>query len=353
MTKSYALTVAEMDTLFEALSEKYAIYAPTRLHNGGRYALDDTILYKEVTKYEEIEWKQRSIFSMKEVLTPLSQTLFYFTEEDSKEAKLKDERELLIFGRACDLNSVKIQDQIFLENGGEQDYFYKRLREKAHFAVMQCDDQYDGCFCCSLGTNVTDIHDFGVAFSEVGAKIQLNSELFEGYFSDAQETLFEVSFPQENQLKVAFPQIESQEEYQRLRVHPMWEEYDKRCIACGKCTIACNTCTCFTTTDIFYSENQNVGERRRGCASCMIAGFDTMAGDHCFRKTVKDRYRFKILHKVYGHDARFHTGAMCTGCGRCDADCPELISYSQTLANINAALIEIRQEIKEGVPFHV
>ena len=353
MTKSYALTVAEMDQLFAKLSERYAIYAPTRLHNGGRYALDDTILYKEVTKYSDIEWKQRSIFSMKEVLTPLSQTLFYFTEDEFKEAKVKDERDILIFGRACDLNSVKIQDQIFLENGGEEDYFYKRLREKAHFALMQCDEQFDGCFCCSLGTNVTDLHDLGVAFAEDGAKIQLTSNLFAQYFTENDETLFEVSFPEKNELKVDFPHIETQEEYRRLQVHPMWDEYDKRCIACGKCTIACNTCTCFTTTDIFYGENANVGERRRGCASCMIEGFDTMAGDHCFRKSVKERYRFKILHKVYAHDVRFHTGPMCTGCGRCDADCPELISYSATLEKINNALVEIRQDIKEGVPFNV
>lgn len=41
----------------------------------------------------------------------------------------------------------------------------------------------------------------------------------------------------------------------------MWDEYDARCIACGKCNFVCPTCTCFTMQDIYYKENENVGER--------------------------------------------------------------------------------------------
>ena len=341
MKKSYRLSTIEMNFLFAKLSEKYAIYAPKRITNGGRYALDDTIMYKEVTTFEEIEYKQRSIFSMKEVITPTTQTLFYFTEDEFKESTLKDERELLIFGRACDLNSVKIQDQMFLENG-EEDFFYKRMREKAHFVLIECTDQFDGCFCCSINTNETDLHDLAVSFREDGAFVELNSDLFSDYLKVYEPCEYQVAFPQENELKVDFPYLESVEEYNQLKLHPMWEEYEKRCIGCGKCTITCSTCTCFTTTDICYSSNSQVGERRRTCDSCMLASFDTMAGGHCFRKTIKDRYRFKVLHKVYAHDARFHTGLMCVGCGRCDADCPELISFSETLNKINQALKEIR-----------
>ena len=29
----------------------------------------------------------------------------------------------------------------------------------------------------------------------------------------------------------------------------MWEEYAKRCIACGRCNFSCPTCSCFTTVD--------------------------------------------------------------------------------------------------------
>jgi predicted aldo/keto reductase-like oxidoreductase len=38
---------------------------------------------------------------------------------------------------------------------------------------------------------------------------------------------------------------------------------------------------------------------------------------------------------------------MCVGCGLCDSDCPQLISYSATLEKINLALKEIRLEAKK------
>ena len=39
METSYRLSAGEMDTLFAKLAENYLIYAPVRIHNGGRYAL--------------------------------------------------------------------------------------------------------------------------------------------------------------------------------------------------------------------------------------------------------------------------------------------------------------------------
>lgn len=347
MKKSYRLSSQEMDQLLEKLQQKYVIYAPKRIHNGGRYALDDTIMYKKITHFDEIEYRQRSIFPMKEVLTPITQTLFYFTEDEFRESKLKDQRDLLIFGRACDLNAVKIQDQMFLKNGGQADYFYQRLREKAHFVLMECTDQFDGCFCCSMHTNVTDLHDLAVSFREDGAFVEPNGSLFSKDLQAFEPSNYQIGFPTENKLKIDFPQIKNIDEYNQLKNHPMWDEYEKRCIGCGKCTVTCSTCTCFTTSDFCYTNNAQVGERRRTCDSCMFSSFDTVAGGNNFRHSVKDRYRFKIMHKVYAHNARFHNGPMCVGCGRCDADCPQLISYSQTLKNINQALKEIRAKNQE------
>lgn len=347
METSYHLSVAEMDQLLARLAQKYIIYAPVRIHNAGRYALNDNIIYQEVHHYQDIEFHDRSIFSMKEVLTPISQTLFYFNEDEFSEAKLKDDRDILIFGRACDLNSVKIQDEMFLKNGQVADYFYERLRAKTHFALMECTTQFNGCFCCSLGTNVTDLHDFAVSFRDDGAFVDVKNKAFAKYFVDGTPSDYEIKAPVENELKVDYPHIRNKEEYRRLVAHPMWDEFEKRCIGCGKCTIACSTCTCFTTKDICYTQNRHVGERRRVQTSCMLADFDQVAGGGCFRKTIGDRYRFKILHKVYAYDARFKEGPMCVGCGRCDADCPEEISYSATLHKINVALAEIRQDMAQ------
>lgn len=342
--KTYQLKAEDMNRLLADLEERFVIYAPVRVPAGGRYAGDDSVLYQQVHKYEEIEFRMRSTYAMKEVITPITQTLFYFTEDEFRESKLDDARDILIFGRACDINAMKIQDQIFLENGNMEDFFYKRVRDKVKFALMECKEQFDGCFCCSTGSNVTDQHAIAVSFGEDAAYVEVKDEALDGYFEGCRPTDYEMVFPVENDLKVEFPKIEDLDMVNRLKSHPMWDEYDARCIACGACTVACSTCTCFETTDITYSQNGRVGERRRTCSSCMVEGFDEVAGGACFRKKTSEKYRYKILHKVYGHDARFHTGPMCVGCGRCSARCPQLIGYPETLKKLAKAIKEIKQE---------
>lgn len=344
--KTYLLGPQAFNKLFARLNEQYDIYAPVRLPAGGRYAQQDSVMYRQVYRYEDIEYHDRSTYPMKEVLTPITQTLFYFTEDEYKESRLP-EKDILIFGRACDINAIKIQDQIYLQNGDFEDFFYKRIRDKVKFALMECTQQFEGCFCCSVGANVTDLHSLAVSFGETGAYIEVSDPAFRDYFEEEEASDYQIQFPKENELKVDFPVIDSLELANRLKEYPLWEEFEERCIACGSCTVACSTCTCFETTDIIYAQNTHVGERRRTCSSCMVEGFDEMAGGHCFRKKTSEKYRYKILHKVYGHNARFHTGPMCVGCGRCSVRCPELISYPATLDKLSKAIAEIRE--KEGI----
>ena len=82
--------------------------------------------------------------------------------------------------------------------------------------------------------------------------------------------------------------------------------------------------------DIFYRDNEKAGERRRVWASCQVDGYTDMAGGISFRKTQGDRFRFKVMHKIYDYEKRFGY-PMCVGCGRCDDVCPEYISYSNCI----------------------
>ena len=82
--------------------------------------------------------------------------------------------------------------------------------------------------------------------------------------------------------------------------------------------------------------------------SCQIAGFDQMAGQKEIRSRAGDRMRYKVLHKFYDYNARFHEGNMCVGCGRCIDRCPEFISIAATVEKMNKALDEIKakQEVR-------
>ena len=120
------------------------------------------------------------------------------------------------------------------------------------------------------------------------------------------------------------------------------DDYDSRCINCGRCNFVCPTCTCFTMQDLFYSENGKAGERRRVWASCMVDGFTEVAGGGCYRQKNGQRMRFKVLHKVLDYKQRngYH---MCVGCGRCDDICPEYISFSNCVNRLQDAVMEVKQ----------
>ena len=75
----------------------------------------------------------------------------------------------------------------------------------------------------------------------------------ESYFRDCASASFAPSFVENNQLQVSIPEIPDQEVLTELKSHSMWDEFNKRCVSCGACTLACSTCTCFTARRYYLS----------------------------------------------------------------------------------------------------
>jgi len=340
---SYELDKKQKANLFTALSDTFDIYAPKRFKAEGRYSDTDIIKYDKINSFEEIEYKTKSDYPMKEVISPIQQTLFYFTEDEYRESK-GPMRPILIFARACDINANHIQSAIYKGNGGYSDSYYLRMKEKIKFILLECYGGDENCFCVSMNTNITDDYSLAFHFMEDGGiKVQVKDDSFRKYFKGDKTSRFTPEFVRENELKVVVPEIKNREILNKLKKHPFWQEYNKRCISCGACTIACSTCTCFTQRDMIYGDNPEVGERRRVSASCQVDGFTLMAGGASFRPTAGDRMRYKILHKFHDYKVRFGRD-MCVGCGRCTARCPEFISITHTLEKMSAAIKEIEEE---------
>ncbi len=343
---SYKLSTQEANQVLGKLAEKYGVYAPKRFVNQGRYSATDVIRYDQVTSAEEIVWQVKADYPAKEVINPIQQAIFYFTEDEYRESKGKD-KPVLIFARPCDINAQKIQANIMAGNGGFTDMYYARVHDRLKFILMDCNGGDDTCFCVSMGSNVVSPEDYSAAvkFTEDGMLVEVTDPDLAPYFEGLKSADFKPEFVQENELKVTVPDLSDKEVRLALKKHPMWKEFDSRCVSCGACTIACSTCTCFTTRDIIYGDNPEVGERRRVAASCQVAGFDQMAGQREFRSTAGDRMRYKVLHKFHDYKARFGDRDMCVGCGRCTHRCPELISISATVNKVNAAVEEIKAEL--------
>lgn len=315
--------ILEKENLFKRLADAYDIYAPVVKQGEGCFSDTDVIRYDRVHSFEEIEWERRSDYSFKEVLLPINETLFYFTESRMEESE-PPKRPVIIFLRSCDLHALKRLDTIYLKNGAE-DFYYKRRRELVKFALMGCSETCGSGFCVSMGTNRADNYDFSLKLTEeavlVDCRDESMRELFAGYSAGEQDV--KPDFVTENKEKVRLPQHLSNESF----TDEIWKEYGSRCIGCGRCNFVCPTCTCYTMQDIFYQDNPKAGERRRVWASCQVDGYTDIAGGISFRKTQADRVRFKVMHKIHDYEKRFGY-PMCVGCGRCDAVCPEYISYS-------------------------
>jgi anaerobic sulfite reductase subunit A len=260
--------------------------------------------------------------------------LFYFTEDKVTEPE-EDPKKVLIFLRSCDIHAVKRLDEIYLRNGGADPY-YKKLRDKTKFILMECDHSFENCFCVSMNANKTDEFSLFVRYLDGKVQVKCQDEEMKSFFSVESEVEVEPQFVEENDIKVNIPVSLDQ----RVFKSTMWKEYSARCIACGRCNMVCGTCTCYTMQDIFYKDNPKAGERRRVWASCHVDGFTSMAGGHSFRLDKGERMRFKVMHKVYDFRKRFGYN-MCVGCGRCDDICPEYISFSNCVNKLNDAMAEI------------
>lgn len=340
----YVLKREGLDRALAALSKDYLLYAPVRKVGEGRFTDVDVVRYDFVTDASGLELDAKSDYSFKELLTPLSQTLFYFTEDAVREAggpgasgapaQAADRRPVIVFLRACDLHAVKRLDQMYLGNG-PADTFYARIRDRVRFVLIGCTQSFASCFCVDMGANVApEGWLFSLETSGDDFLCAVADESVKAAFADAASAEKDVTpaHVTKNEVHVRTPSSVPASVYK----DPLWDEYTNRCIRCGRCNIVCPTCTCFTMQDVFYTDNGRVGERRRVQASCMIDGYTNVAGGGQYRKSAGERMRFKVLHKVWDFRQRFGYD-MCVGCGRCDDVCPEYISFAACVNKLTDA----------------
>ena len=344
-----SLNRENFNSALEKLKREYKIYAPIEIPFRGTFSDTSVIRYSEIDKIEEICFDKKSHFSAKEVMLPITQTMFYFTEDGCTMPKEQDKK-YLIFLRSCDLHSVKRVDEVYLNNKF-LDIYYKRVRDKVKFVVFGCPNSFENCFCVDMKTNKTDEYNIGIKVTDDKVFADIRDDELKAYFDEVisenkenskinENVEFEMEFVTDNEIHVDIPDNIELSDIINL---DLWREYDSRCIACGKCNFVCPTCTCTTTQDVFYSENENNRERRRVWASCHVNGFTDMAGGHSFRQRHGDRMRFKVMHKISDFKKRFGY-QMCTGCGRCDDACPEYISFSNCINKLSAELKRISAE---------
>lgn len=330
---SYSVRAERFADLLARLREHYRVFAPKRLAGRGPAGSDLICRYQEIASLSDIEYKIRSHFSPKEVFYPISQTMFYFSEDECTQKEPEDERDILLIARPCDLNAIRRLDNIFLHNGSP-DLYYSRMREKLHLVLLECRESGDNCFCVSMGSNVAEDYEAALRIDDICALVEVRSEALLPYFSGEVPARFTPEFVTENRRSARIPVIRTREELEKVCKSGHWSVYDDTCIGCGGCNTVCPTCSCFDTVDIIYNEGSRNGERRRVWSACMLSDFTRTAGGGMARKTPGANMRFKVLHKVYDYNLRFGGEHMCVGCGRCIDRCPQKIDYLQAVNDL-------------------
>lgn len=158
----YQLQIEDMKRLFDRWKADYTLLGPRRMAGEGMYSDTDVIRYGELENWEDLEWDQRSHYSFKEAVLPITQILFYFTEETVTEAQAERCKPALIFLRSCDIHAIKRLDEIYLRNRFE-DQYYRRLRDNIKLVLMSCPLSCGSGFCVSMGTNRTEDYDAAVS----------------------------------------------------------------------------------------------------------------------------------------------------------------------------------------------
>ena len=251
----YQLVKADAKKLFGQCAGQWDVYAPKRMEGEGCFSDTDVVRYGRVYSLEEIEWEKKSDYSFKEVLLPINETLFYFTEEETSVPK-GPEKEILVFLRACDGHAVKRLDEIYLKNGFE-DVYYRRIREKVSFILMGCPSTCDSGFCASMGTNRWEEYDayikpdgdmvFFDIKKEALAKTLAMQDIFyrdNANVGERRRVWASCQIDGYTEMAGGHEYRKSQGERMRFKVMHKIYDYKKRfgvpmCVGCGRCDDVC------------------------------------------------------------------------------------------------------------------
>ena len=238
----YVADREQFGKLFSYWEKEYDIWAPKRFHGGGRFSDTDAVRYTVVKEPDEIEFDEKSAYSWKETVLPPSETLFYYTQTHVEEAQAPAKKRL-VFLRSCDLAAVRRMDQIYLKNG-DPDYYYERKRDGLAFVMIGCPHTCENGFCVSMGTNASDDYDMSIDLVDGKYRLDFRRDDWDAFFAGVGAEKADVTPARvtENKVQVSVPENLTFE----VGKSSMWNQYDKRCINCGRCNFVCPTCTCFT-----------------------------------------------------------------------------------------------------------
>jgi sulfhydrogenase subunit beta (sulfur reductase) len=324
-------TKAENVSFLQALMKERQVFAPVK---------KDAVRFVPLKKEEDIEeiyLEENSYTPVKSLFFSQEETLFKFKKLTGKVElevpKIKNEPRAIFGLRKCDLNAIKHQDKVFMED--TDDPYYKARRKNTLLLGYHCHEAPSKyCFCGTL--NLVDFFDLMFYDYDDHYLIEIGSEQgkevvkrFKKFFTPHNRKLTQEEKKIRGADRLPDPDISD------IYDDEGWQEGVNLCLSCAACTSLCPTCYCYEMHDSVESKDPDEGKRVRNWSSCQLQSFTRVAGDHVFRKEREHRFKHRIYHQLEYFKERYGVN-MCTGCGRCISGCPTRIDFVDMINKMKA-----------------
>jgi len=242
--------------------------------------------------------------------------------------------------RACELQAIRLQDQVFLE-GPYADAIYKSRRKDVLIVAVNCTRAGGTCFCDSMGTGPQVSTGYDLALTEV-ANEQQHFLLVHIATNAGAKILSEIPTQPAGKVEIAAANALIEEAAHQMgrslnttglkdllyrnAESPRWDAVVARCLSCANCTSVCPTCFCSTVEDLTDLTGQQT-QRMRKWDSCFATDFSYIHGGSV-RATPRSKFRQWMMHKLAYWVDQFGTSG-CVGCGRCITWCPVGIDITE------------------------
>ena len=306
----------------------------------------DNFSFQEVKSGKEIAIPYiPTILPPKKYFMPQREKLIEYNKSAGTFDAVLEYEKMAIFGvHTCDLAGIQCLNMVFSDKPKDINYLVRK--NKLMIIGLECNTYCDQYASCKVVDNHLPNGGYDLFFTELRDSfiVHVNTEYGEdvmdrtGLFIPAEKAhlaeleeirkkkreIFkdEVNVTHTNLAKLFDKAFESR----------VWDDLDKRCIACGNCTNVCPTCYCFDISDDLNLDF-NTGERGRRWDSCQTEPFAKVASGENFRKTRGARQRHRYFRK-FKYPVERYSRYFCTGCGRCTRTCMAKISLKETINSL-------------------
>ena len=349
------INMNNLPALLRQISETKDLYVPVKTAGQvsyGTYSEDAEVSLETL----------KTVKSPKGVFFPQSEDM-YTVIKDGKKIKVEPEtladHDFVLFAvKACDIRGFEVLDKVFLSD--PVDSFYAARRQHGIVVGLACAEPSQTCFCkvfgidaadpskawsgegkdtepsCDISTWIIDGEMYWQSLTEKGDKLtdELSGALGD-IFTDAADAGEKVE-KEKTQITQKIDSLPysgltlegwgADALYDRFNSN-VWDDLYKPCLACGTCTFVCPTCQCYDIKD--YDTGHGV-KRYRCWDSCMYSDFTLMAAVNN-RKSQKERFRQRFMHKLAYYPVNNGGLYSCVGCGRCVAKCPQNLNIIKVI----------------------